>query len=449
MTDLILKDYQIEVCRDMINRTNQIYRARTRSGKTLFILIGSQYFYKYKDARRQLILTKSVLVKESFEINNNTWEIVDKDAIYYDVIPAMDDLGIYVMSYDKFRYNWDTLKDQSWDVLYLDESHTICNRSSNIQHLINGGRKKVGENEWRFFPPMKRRQTYLFTGSFIPNRPEQVFSQLKAVGYPGTWTSFKEKFFIEGKTWWNIRLNPSMKGEFFKIINDWSYLLPDEVVEKELNISKKNYIGVPFDIEPEIRREHDMARKDGVFKGEVIGNILTKILRARQIVARSKKRGETFKLLVGRLKSETHKIVFYSFKPDGDDIIAAIEDVSDPGIVRRIDGSVSSKKKSELIAAWKKSGGWLIIQITCGKNGLTLTQAKTVIYYTLEDDDEKYKQSQDRLLGIGQASDVVTYHVLTAKGTVDEVILNSLQKKRNLREELKRWARSKTRGGDL
>ncbi len=78
-----------------------------------------------------------------------------------------------------------------------------------------------------------------------------------------------------------------------------------------------------------------------------------------------------------------------------------------------------------------------------GGYGLTLTAAKTVIYYSNNFDLEVRLQSEDRAHRIGQTSKV-TYIDLITPGTVDEHIVKALRSKINiasavLGEELKEW----------
>jgi len=80
---------------------------------------------------------------------------------------------------------------------------------------------------------------------------------------------------------------------------------------------------------------------------------------------------------------------------------------------------------------------------TTGGYGLTLTEAKTVIYYSNSYDLEKRLQSEDRAHRIGQTNNV-TYIDLIAEGTVDEKIVKALLNKQNIAnqimdEEWKDW----------
>ena len=78
-----------------------------------------------------------------------------------------------------------------------------------------------------------------------------------------------------------------------------------------------------------------------------------------------------------------------------------------------------------------------------GGYGLTLTEAKTVIYYSNGYDLEVRLQSEDRAHRISQTKKV-TYIDLISEGTVDEFIVKNLRGKINLAtkvlgEEFKKW----------
>ena len=78
-----------------------------------------------------------------------------------------------------------------------------------------------------------------------------------------------------------------------------------------------------------------------------------------------------------------------------------------------------------------------------GGMGITLTEAKTVIYYNNSYDLATRLQSEDRAHRIGQKNKV-TYIDLVSPGTIDEKILKALRNKINLAgqvlgEEAREW----------
>ncbi len=74
-----------------------------------------------------------------------------------------------------------------------------------------------------------------------------------------------------------------------------------------------------------------------------------------------------------------------------------------------------------------------------GGYGITLTAARTVVYYSNGYDLEKRAQSEDRAHRIGQTRSV-TYVDLIARGTVDEKIIEALLKKQSIADAIMRGA---------
>ena len=86
---------------------------------------------------------------------------------------------------------------------------------------------------------------------------------------------------------------------------------------------------------------------------------------------------------------------------------------------------------------------YFVGQPRTGGFGLTLTEAKTVVYYSNGYDLEIRLQSEDRAHRIGQTNKV-TYIDIVAENTTDEKILSALRKKINIStkvmgEDYKDW----------
>lgn len=109
-------------------------------------------------------------------------------------------------------------------------------------------------------------------------------------------------------------------------------------------------------------------------------------------------------------------------------------------------GDTEAEERQEIVTRFQDPGDSLRFFVgnpRTGGYGLTLTAAKTVIYYSNNFDLEVRLQSEDRAHRIGQTSKV-TYIDLITPGTVDEHIVKALRNKINiasavLGEELKEW----------
>ena len=108
-------------------------------------------------------------------------------------------------------------------------------------------------------------------------------------------------------------------------------------------------------------------------------------------------------------------------------------------------GSVSVEKRKNNVKAFQTNSKvkYFVGQPRTGGYGLTLTSAKTVIYYSNGYDLEIRMQSEDRAHRISQVNKVTYIDIVTEK-TVDEKILKALRKKINissqvLAENYKQW----------
>jgi SNF2 family DNA or RNA helicase len=109
-------------------------------------------------------------------------------------------------------------------------------------------------------------------------------------------------------------------------------------------------------------------------------------------------------------------------------------------------GDTEAEERQEIVTRFQDPGDNLRFFVgnpRTGGYGLTLTAAKTVIYYSNNFDLEVRLQSEDRAHRIGQTSKV-TYIDLITPGTVDEHIVKALRNKINiasavLGEQMKEW----------
>ena len=74
----------------------------------------------------------------------------------------------------------------------------------------------------------------------------------------------------------------------------------------------------------------------------------------------------------------------------------------------------------------------IVIQISTGGVGITLTAAHTMIFYSLGRSYTDHTQACDRINRIGQQSRLLKYIYLIAESTVDELFWQSILDKKNI-----------------
>jgi SNF2 family DNA or RNA helicase len=178
---------------------------------------------------------------------------------------------------------------------------------------------------------------------------------------------------------------------------------------------------------------------------------LTRILKLHQItcgyipdenntfhqISEVNPRLEAFKEVIEDITTPT--IIWCRFKKD----IELIESVIGDRMVR-FDGSVDNDQRQENLKLFKSGEKQFFVSTTeVGGTGLTLNEAKTVIYYTNNYKLENRLQSEDRCHRVGQ-NDTVLYIDIIAQNTIDEHIVKALRKKLDISriitgDEVKEW----------
>lgn len=178
----------------------------------------------------------------------------------------------------------------------------------------------------------------------------------------------------------------------------------------------------------------------------VLSNVLTRTLRMQQITSGFcevkdapgangwYKDLNTTKqdALVDHLQDISPKesvVVFCVFKHDLD----AVHEVA--AKVKRDSFELSGRRND--LEDWKhNSGGVLVVQIQAGAEGVDMTKAHHAVYFSLPHSLAVYDQSKARLYRPGQSNPVTFVHLI-ASGTIDEVMYDSLLRKKGLIEAVK------------
>lgn len=141
------------------------------------------------------------------------------------------------------------------------------------------------------------------------------------------------------------------------------------------------------------------------------------------------------RLLQGvRSLPKTGVIIWYRFQRDGELIMEALRKEKKTAV--RYDGTVSESKRNAAKSAFQSGEA----QFFCANPaaismGITLVQAKTVVYYNNNFNYVQRVQSEDRAHRIGQDVSVL-YADLIANGTIDEKIVRALREKLDISRQI-------------
>lgn len=134
-------------------------------------------------------------------------------------------------------------------------------------------------------------------------------------------------------------------------------------------------------------------------------------------------------LLTVLKEADSKTIIWARYRRDIEMIVEAIEEEFGKTSVVQYHGGVGDADRVRAIDQFQKGAvQFFVANAATGGFGITLTAAKTVVYYSNDYDLEKRMQSEDRAHRVGQTKSV-NYVDLVVRNTVDEKILQALRAK--------------------
>ena len=221
-----------------------------------------------------------------------------------------------------------------------------------------------------------------------------------------------------------------------------------------LDLPDKVFITRRIEMTPEQKRMYKEMKKYAMAMIEEEGStvsatvVITQLLRLHQIscgfatsddgVVTTLKNNRLSELLSILEETSGKVIIWANYRHDINLLKQEISKAYGPESVITYFGDTSPEERSQAVKDFQDPESPLRFFVgnpSTGGYGLTLTEAKTVVYYSNNYDLEKRLQSEDRAHRIGQ-KDNVTYIDLVAEGTVDEKIVKALLTKQNIANEI-------------
>lgn len=202
--------------------------------------------------------------------------------------------------------------------------------------------------------------------------------------------------------------------------------LPEQTFITQFVPTSKEYWKFMKDCIITVGTESEDGYVEDVF--ELVGDTtLTKRLYCRQLCGQySSYKLQAFKELVE--STQDRLIVFYNFNAELDALKRVAASLNRP--VSEVNGHCK-----DLTAYEQEDDSITFIQYQAGAMGLNLQKANKIIYFTLTDKSELFEQSKKRIHRIGQESPCF-YYILMCKGSVEEVILKTLEMRKDFTDEL-------------
>lgn len=343
---------------------------------------------------------------------------------------------VYITTYGVLREDIDLYSDKKFKVCIIDEAQNIKNPKAGITKAV---KRIISETK------------IALTGTPIENSVIELWSIFDFImpGFLSSLVKFQGKYKI-------------------KDYDDETNLLIDKL-NKQIKpfILRRKKIDVAKDLPDKIENNIyiDLSDKEMKLYAAEVKRVQKEIDEAVQTEGFSKARFEILKLIT-RLRQLCidPKIVYENFNSKSskiENLMKVVKEVVDNGhkillftsfktaldIVRKefsnnnitsytIDGSVSSKKRMELVNNFNNDNtNVFLIMLKSGGTGLNLTSADVVIHLDLWWNPQAENQATDRTHRIGQTKTVEVIKLIT-KGTIEEKILELQKKKQLLSDKL-------------
>jgi SNF2 family DNA or RNA helicase len=335
----------------------------------------------------------------------------------------------------------DLLLAQEWDLAVLDEAHKAKAPGSK-------------QSKWCHRLTSRSRKRLALSGTPTPHDPTDLFSQYKFLDpsmFGTNFTAFRSRYCMMGGFenrqiigWRNV-------DELQSIADRIMYQVSSDEVQDLPEISHIN-LEYPLSA-PEARAYAQMKSQ---LIAEVAAGMVTvtaangavKLIRLMQITSgyvpietydrdgkRTMKqepvgtsRRDMLQEFLEGLPQREPVVVFCQFKTDLKSVAEAAEAAG--RTCSELSGSADD------LAAWQAGDTDVIaVQIQSGSEGIDLTRARYVVYYSHGLSLGKYRQSLKRAHRPGQERKTFVYHIV-ATGTVDRAIMRALERKQEIIDEI-------------
>ena len=350
---------------------------------------------------------------------------------------AIDNAGnndIVLATYGLLPSEEETLSSKQWNIVVLDEAHTIKNKetkTSKVAMRLDAGFR------------------LLLTGTPLQNHLSEIWN-LFQFATPGLLTDFKQ-FTQEF-------INPIERDQEKEPQRQLKKMLSPFILRRTKNevlneLPEKTEITLKVELSAEERALYDHLREEAILNLEEGGRTsaikaLAEITKLRQVACNAalvlpakeakkipSSKCETFMKLVDELIQNHHRaLVFSQFTSH----LALIEkELKRQGIeYQYLDGAVSPTERISRVEDFQKGEQPLfLISLKAGGTGLNLTSADYVIHLDPWWNPSIEDQASDRAYRIGQDKPVTVYRLI-ASDTIEEKIIALHQTKKSLADAL-------------
>lgn len=352
------------------------------------------------------------------------------------------ELTVMVTNYEAVwrKYFYDALAD--FVTGFPVGSAIVCDESQRI--------KTPGSAQSKALHKLGKIADYRFilTGTPITNHPIDFFSQYKFLDstiFGNVFSTFRNKYTVMGGFENREIVDYQNLEDLERRAHSVSYRVrKDECLDLPPALASYRYC----ELEAKAKSLYRVLKREAVADlGEAeisTTNVLTKLLRLQQLTGGfiTDDDGKTHNVSDAKLKvlyevigdaihSGEKLVVFARFRAEIEAIVANLERSNIKHCL--IWGDTPMQKRGDIVEEFQTDDEVkvFVAQIQTAGLGITLTAASIAVFYSLDFNFANYDQALARIDRIGQTKSITNIHIV-AKDTIDDGVLQVLQRKRNV-----------------
>ena len=357
---------------------------------------------------------------------------------------------IYIVNFEQFKLQFAEIIKKKFGVLVVDESSKMKQHDSQVTRalLSMAGMICRAKTGTKFVSDWIVPYRYVLSGTPAPNCPTEYWSQVKFITGPGN-KVFPDNFYsFRGYFCYSIPISPVCKKWKFK--NSMQAELMEKMRPVAHVVRKEDAVDLPAQTH-EIRKvylsqaeqkAYDTFKKELVLQfadAQILAtSAIVEIMKLRQLTS-GFAYTDTGVAQVGTSKLEELKEVLEEI--GGHQVLIWANFHHEIGtLLKELPGSAAlwhgTADRQQVVADFKAGRfQYLIANPQSAAHGLTFTNCKYAVYFSLNYSYELHEQSINRIHRIGQKWPV-TYYYLVADKSIDEVILKTVQRKQAVSNDI-------------
>ena len=337
---------------------------------------------------------------------------------------------VIITTYGLLNIQQDDLTGREWNVVCLDEAHTIKNANTKMSKAAM---------------QLKAQRKVILTGTPIQNHLAELWNLFQFInpGLLGSAEQFRKKFIlpIEGDN------DKARQSQLRRLISP--FLLRRTKAEVIDELPAKNEIKLPVELSSEEMAMYEVKRRET--EAKILENkadkvsTLAELTHLRQMACSCSLVDKKWKLPSSKVlafidlaeslnDSGNRALVFSQFTSFFEEVRKAMDKAKLPYLY--LDGSTPMSMREKLVKEFQTGKcPFFLISLKAGGLGLNLTGANYVVHLDPWWNPAIEQQATDRAYRIGQQQDVTVYHLIS-QHTIEEKILRLHKTKRNLSDSL-------------